>query len=62
MFRTANERRNYILEANLKVYFLRDEVTAEGHALRRFYELKLLRDNTPKFLPQLDSYACHHPR
>ena len=49
MFRTANERRNYILEANLKVYFLRDEITAEGHALRRFYELKLVRDNTPSF-------------
>ena len=49
MFRTANERKNYILEANLKVYFLRDEISAEGHALRRFYELELVRDNTPSF-------------
>jgi inward rectifier potassium channel len=49
MFRTANERKNYILEANLKVYFLRDEISDEGHALRRFYELDLVRSNTPSF-------------
>ena len=49
LFRTANERRNYILEANLKVYFLRDEISPEGHSLRRFYELDLVRDNTPNF-------------
>lgn len=49
MFRTANERRNYILEAQLQVYFMRDEISPEGYALRRFYDLKLVRNKTPNF-------------
>ena len=49
MFRVANQRHSYILEATATVALLRDEETAEGHQLRRFYDLKLERRNTPLF-------------
>ncbi|MBE9200713.1 MULTISPECIES: ion channel [unclassified Nodularia (in: cyanobacteria)] len=49
MFRTANQRRNMILEAQMKVYLTRDEVTAEGEFMRRIYDLRLLRHQTPSF-------------
>ncbi|MDA0268266.1 MAG: ion channel [Cyanobacteria bacterium] len=49
MFRTANKRRNRILEAQLWVTLVRDEVTAEGDYFRRFYDLKLTRSHTPLF-------------
>ncbi|MGV0023905.1 ion channel [Phormidesmis priestleyi] len=49
IFRTANERRNQILEAQMRVYLMRDEVTAEGHHIRRIYDLQLLRNQTPGF-------------
>ncbi len=49
VFRTANRRRNQILEAQLKVYLLRDEVSAEGQQMRRFYRVPLIRDETPRF-------------
>ncbi|HYW20930.1 MAG TPA: ion channel [Nodularia sp. (in: cyanobacteria)] len=49
IFRTANQRRNMILEAQMKVYLMRDEVTAEGEFMRRIYDLKLLRNQTPSF-------------
>jgi inward rectifier potassium channel len=49
VFRAANQRRNQILEAQVMVYFSRDESTAEGHHMRRFYELKLARSRTPSF-------------
>jgi inward rectifier potassium channel len=50
MFRTANERRNNILEARLKVYLMLDEVSSEGQMMRRLHELKLLREHSPVFL------------
>ena len=49
MFRAANERRNQILEAQMGVSLLRNEVTAEGESMRRFYDLKLLRSQTRNF-------------
>jgi len=49
MFRTANKRRNLILEAQMRVYLLRDEVTTEGLYIRRIYDLKLLRNQSPSF-------------
>ena len=49
MFRAANQRRNMILEAQMRVYLMRDEVTAEGQFLRRFHDLKLVRHQTPGF-------------
>ncbi|MDX2257190.1 MAG: ion channel [Pseudanabaenaceae cyanobacterium bins.39] len=48
--RTANERRNNILEAQVRVYLLRDEVTEEGQFMRRLHELSLVRDRSPMFL------------
>ncbi|MFH7028496.1 MAG: ion channel [Heteroscytonema crispum UTEX LB 1556] len=49
IFRTANQRRNQILEAQIRVYLMRDEVTAEGQFMRRIYDLKLLRHQSPNF-------------
>jgi len=58
MFRTANQRRNQILEAQMQVYLMRDEVTREGQAMRRFYDLRLLRQRTPSFTL---SWTALHP-
>jgi inward rectifier potassium channel len=49
MFRCANQRLNQILEAAIGVTMLRDEVSAEGRQIRRFHDLKLLRNRTPVF-------------
>jgi inward rectifier potassium channel len=49
IFRAANQRRNYIIEAQAKVYLSRDEVTQEGSPMRRVYDLKLVRDVNPAF-------------
>nr|WP_290226685.1 ion channel [Trichocoleus desertorum] len=58
IFRTANQRRNQILEAKLRLYLMRDEMSLEGHSMRRFYELKLLRSHTPSFTL---SWTVLHP-
>lgn len=58
MIRAANQRRNKILEAKLQMYFLRDEISIEGTAIRHIYTLPLLRDHTPSFnLP----WTAMHP-
>jgi inward rectifier potassium channel len=49
MFRAANQRYNQILEAKLWVVMLRTEVTLEGETIRRFYDLPLIRRETPMF-------------
>lgn len=49
MFRAANERRNQILEAQMRVYITLDE-HSDGRMMRRFYELELLRDRNPSFV------------
>lgn len=58
MFRAANNRRNQILEAQLQVYLMRDEISREGEAMRRFYNLALLRSQTPSFTL---SWTAMHP-
>jgi len=58
MFRIANRRHNLILEARLSAYLLIEEVSIEGQKLRRFYDLKLLRDKTPNFIL---SWLAMHP-
>jgi inward rectifier potassium channel len=50
MFRVANERHNFILEATAQAYLIWDEVTAEGAFIRRIHELKLLRHRTPSLI------------
>ena len=47
--RLANVRRNQILEAEVSVTFVRDEHTAEGDWIRRYYDLKLARQRSPIF-------------
>jgi len=48
-FRAANQRHNQIVEAQTRVYLMQDEKTQEGNFLRRFHELKLVRNRTPSF-------------
>lgn len=50
MFRLANERRNSIIEANLRAYLAIDERSAEGMRMRRLLPLSLIRDHSPLFL------------
>jgi inward rectifier potassium channel len=58
MFRTANKRRNRILEAQIWATLVRDETTAEGEFFRRFYDLTLTRAHTPLFAL---SWTAMHP-
>lgn len=47
MVRLANERHNIIGNATARLWMFKDVVTAEGHAVRRFYELPLTRNESP---------------
>ena len=49
MYRTGNQRFNQILEAQQRATLIRDEVTAEGEFMRRFYDLQLVRSESPIF-------------
>jgi inward rectifier potassium channel len=49
MVRFANERHNVISNATAKLWMLKNIVTAEGNPTRRFYELPLLRNESPAF-------------
>jgi inward rectifier potassium channel len=49
MFRTANERNNLVLEAQIQVTLVRNEVTLEGQSMRREYDLNLVRNQTAIF-------------
>src|SRR5882762_4166301 len=47
MVRFANERHNMITNATARLWMFRNVVTEEGHDIRRFYELPLLRNESP---------------
>jgi inward rectifier potassium channel len=47
MVRFANERHNIIGNATARVWMFKSVVTAEGHPIRRFDELQLLRNESP---------------
>jgi inward rectifier potassium channel len=47
--RLANERGNHIVEAQLRVVLTCDERTAEGEAIRRVYDLPLVRSQNSVF-------------
>src|SRR5258705_1357209 len=47
MIRLANERHDIIGNANARLWMFRNVVTEEGHDIRRFYELPLLRNESP---------------
>ncbi len=49
MIRVANERHSTIADATAHLTLLRPVVTAEGHQMRRLYDLKLVRDMQPVF-------------
>ena len=49
-FRLANERRNGLLEARLRVFLSVDEVSREGYCMRRLRPLALQRDQGISFL------------
>ncbi len=50
MIRMANARHNTISRANARLWIIRAERTKEGDQLRRFYELKLDRQEHPMFV------------
>ena len=47
MVRFANERHNIIGNATARLWMFKNVVTAEGHRIRRFDELPLLRNESP---------------
>ncbi|MDR3526227.1 MAG: ion channel [Rhizomicrobium sp.] len=49
MFRAANQRGNQILDANIAVNFAWQQTTREGHTMRRFEELSLVRARSSLF-------------
>jgi inward rectifier potassium channel len=57
MFRAANKRNNFILEASVTCSVLRGE-NANGHHMRSFHEMRLLRSRTPVFAL---SWLVMHP-
>jgi len=58
MFRIANQRGNHILEAHVQVTLMRNENSPEGHDMRRFHNLTLVRETTPSFRY---SWTVMHP-
>jgi inward rectifier potassium channel len=49
ILRSANQRRNFIAEAQARLYLARDEMTLEGMRLRRVHDLQLVREVNPSF-------------
>ena len=49
MFRAANQRGNQILEAEASVHLFGEVTTIEGHNMRRFEPLELVRSRQPMF-------------
>jgi len=47
MIRLANERHNIIGNATARVWLYKDTVSKEGQSFRRFYELPLMRSESP---------------
>ncbi|MEO1376245.1 MAG: ion channel [Cyanobacteria bacterium J06635_10] len=50
MFRVANERQSWILEAEVNVNLVVSEMTQEGELMRKFYKLPLYRHHSSLFL------------
>jgi inward rectifier potassium channel len=49
MFRAANQRGNQILEAQASISLFAEAITSEGHRMRRFQDLDLMRSRQPMF-------------
>ncbi len=50
MLRAGNARGNEVVEATVNLTVLMDEISPEGHHLRRLHELKLVRSRSPMFV------------
>jgi inward rectifier potassium channel len=50
MIRMANQRADRIVEANIHAVFARQETTAEGESIRRFYDLGMTRNVSSLFV------------
>jgi inward rectifier potassium channel len=57
MIRFANERQNIIGNATARLWMFKNIVTAEGQPFRRFYDLPLLRHESPALAL---SWTLHH--
>src|SRR6516225_5481933 len=57
MIRFANERQNVIGNATARLWMFKNIITAEGQPFRRFYELPLLRNESPALAL---SWTLHH--
>ena len=49
MIRMGNQRLSQIVQAEVRLSLIRNERTTEGAFMRRFHDLKLVRDRTPVF-------------
>lgn len=49
MFRVGNARGNDLIDANIHLTALFDEISPEGHHMRRIHDLSLARNHTPFF-------------
>ena len=49
IFRSANQRRNQIVEAQISFYVMLDIMDVDEAITRRVYELPLIRSKTPNF-------------
>jgi inward rectifier potassium channel len=58
MLRIANERASQLVEAAVHAVLVRNETTVEGESVRRFYDLKLTRRQSPIFAL---SWTVVHP-
>lgn len=58
MIRVANARGVELVEAQMTLTLLRSYCSAEGHQMRRLYDLRLARSSTPVFT--LSWLAMHH--
>jgi inward rectifier potassium channel len=50
MCRIANQRGNALLDASLQAHVLMDEISSEGHRMRRVHALELERSGMPMFV------------
>lgn len=57
MVRFANERHNIIGNATARLWMFKDVTTAEGQPYRRFFELPLVRNESPALAL---SWTLHH--
>ena len=53
MFRVGNARGNEVVDASIQVSVVIDEMSDEGHHMKRLYDLELVRNHSPVFMLSL---------